>query len=382
MLKALEPWLQLRRFQRLDPAERACVFYSEGASYWLYLRPVLESLVGELGQRVCYVTSDPGDPLLSSPLPGMRAFSVGAGMARVVFFATLQSRVAVLTLPDLGLFQIKRSRFPVHYVYLHHSMVSTHMIYRRGAFDHFDSILCVGPHHVAETREWEKLQGLAPKQLFEHGYGPLDQLLGERSTLASFPGGSSPPRVLVAPSWGPGGLLETAGRPLVTALLGSGCQVTLRPHPRTERLAGAAMDELRTTFSDHPRLRWDREPGSKASFLDADLMVSDWSGAALEFAFGLERPVLFVDVERKVNNPDYERLEAVPLEVSVRETIGTVLSPDRLQDVPAAVEGLLRNRNAVAERIREARSRWVFNLGSSGRTGAEVVQRLLAGARG
>ena len=33
-------------------------------------------------------------------------------------------------------------------------------------------------------------------------------------------------------------------------------------------------------------------------------MVSDWSGVAMEFAFGLERPVLFIDVPRKTNNPE------------------------------------------------------------------------------
>jgi len=53
-------------------------------------------------------------------------------------------------------------------------MVSSHMIYRAGAFDHFDSILCVGPHHIDEIRAWEKLNGLPAKRLHQHGYAPLD----------------------------------------------------------------------------------------------------------------------------------------------------------------------------------------------------------------
>jgi hypothetical protein len=47
----------------------------------------------------------------------------------------------------------------------------------------------------------------------------------------------------------------------------------------------------------------------------------DWSGVAMEFAFGLEKPVLFIDVPRKVNNPEYKTLRAVPLEVSYRDQI-------------------------------------------------------------
>ena len=32
-------------------------------------------------------------------------------------------------------------------------------------------------------------------------------------------------------------------------------------------------------------------------------MVSDWSGAALEYSFGLKKPVIFLDLPKKVNNP-------------------------------------------------------------------------------
>ena len=66
-------------------------------------------------------------------------------------------------------------------------------------------------------------------------------------------------------------------------------------------------------------------------------MVSDWSGAALEYAFGLERPVLFVDVARKVNNPDYEALGIEPFEVGIRERIGRVVAPDDLAAIVPAV---------------------------------------------
>ena len=54
------------------------------------------------------------------------------------------------------------------------------------------------------------------------------------------------------------------------------------------------------------------------------MMVSDWSGAAIEYAFALEKPVIFCDVPRKVNNPDYQEIDREPIEVSIREKIGTI----------------------------------------------------------
>ena len=35
------------------------------------------------------------------------------------------------------------------------------------------------------------------------------------------------------------------------------------------------------------------------SWLRSDVMVSDWSGAALEYAFALQRPVVYVEHRRR-----------------------------------------------------------------------------------
>ena len=45
-----------------------------------------------------------------------------------------------MTIPDLGQLWLKRSVHPVRYVYLFHSTNSTHTVYRKGAFDAYDTI--------------------------------------------------------------------------------------------------------------------------------------------------------------------------------------------------------------------------------------------------
>ena len=47
-------------------------------------------------------------------------------------------------------------------------------------------------------------------------------------------------------------------------------------------------------------------------------MISDYSGAALEFAFTFNKPIIFVDVPKKINNKNYEILNITPLEVSIK----------------------------------------------------------------
>ena len=291
---------------------------------------------------VCYITSSASDPILQDENIQIESFYIGLGSARTVLFLSLQAGLMAMTMPELGNFHIKRSKYPVHYVYVHHSLVSTHMIYRPRSFDNFDSILCVGPHHVAEIRETESTYGLKSKELVEAGYGLLDSIINTGSAGVRPEDGppSQSKRVLIAPSWGPDALLESCGRELVEELLGAGHYVTVRPHPMTTRDNPKLLGELRNLFEANPHFAMDLALASQGTVAASDIMISDWSGAALEYAFGLERPVLYIDVPRKVNNPEYQRIDCMPIEVGLRSEIGAVVAPDRLQETPYRVDGI------------------------------------------
>jgi len=361
---------EYRRFLAVPVEQRRVVFYSEGRGYWTHFEPVFRALRDQHGESVLYVTSDPGDPLRSDPPEGLETFCIGQDSIRTLFFAGLQARVLLMTMPDLHSFHIKRSPHAVHYVYLHHSMVSTHMIYRAAAFDHFDAVLCVGPHHEQEIRAREQLAGLPAKTLVECGYGRLDTLLNDNSRPET---GSSPPCIIVAPSWGEQALLERHGAAVIRPLLASGFQVVLRPHPRTRKLQPAVLEGIAREFSDHPRFSLDEDIEGRHSLIAADLMISDWSGAALEFALGLERPVLFVDVPRKVLNPDYEALLVEPLEVRIRNEVGQVVSEDALDTLGEMAGAMLSDSYDWPTAIRQARERRIYNCGSSGVAAARYI---------
>ncbi|MGM0632221.1 MAG: CDP-glycerol glycerophosphotransferase family protein [Pseudomonadota bacterium] len=368
---------EARRFHSVPVEERRIVVYSEGRGYWTHFEPVIEALLRDRGERVLYVTSDEDDPVIAAPPDGLEPFWIGDGSVRTLFFAGLRCRILLMTLPDLHSYQLKRSPHGVHYVYLHHSMVSTHMVYRAAAFDHFDTVLCAGPHHIEEIRARERQQGLPAKQLVEHGYGRLDSILAQ-----SVPGplarpDDEPSQVLVAPSWGPQALLERHGAAVIRPLLEAGLQVVLRPHPRTLRHAADVVEAIVREFERHEAFTLDVDTDGKGYLLGSDLMVSDWSGAALEFALGLERPVVFVDVPRKVNNPDYEALDIEPLEARIREQIGRVVAPDELPSLGPVCQAVLREPHQWQQAIVEARRQWVFNPGDSGRVAADWLHRLL-----
>ena len=102
-------------------------------------------------------------------------------------------------------------------------------------------------------------------------------------------------------------------------------------------------------------------------------MISDWSGAALEFGFGLERPVIFVDVPKKILNSKYKELEIEPLEVQIRDQIGIVLSTKDISEIGEVAKRLGKSKNDWQTKVAEARSRWVYNIGNSGVVAAKFL---------
>lgn len=379
-LDSLQEWKELRRFQKLDEKNRKIVFYLENEYYTVHVEKLIKELTNVHHLTICYVTSSKTDPILNSNNDKILSFYIGDGIVRTNFFINLKADVLVMTTPDLETFHIKRSKVHnVHYVYIFHSMVSTHMIYRKKAFDSFDTIFCVGKHHIIEISKNEKKYDLQSKKLVEFGYGKLDLLMDEAEKNRKIKSIEKNNRtILIAPSWGPNGLIETRGDELIQTLLDSDYDVILRPHPMTYKKSQKIIKKIEKKFQKNIHFKLELDIRNLNSFFLSDCMISDWSGVAIEYAFSLEKPVLYVDIPKKMNNSDYKNLEIVPLEEKIRTQIGVIISPLELSNLSSKIENLCSNNDQIRKKIQAIREETVFNLGKSEKYGTKYLLEFLA----
>ena len=366
----------LRYLWRTPRSEKTIVFYAEHRDYYPYFEGIIEKLTGEYRQMLCYVTSDHKDPILRNPASGIKPFYLNRLLP--FFMAYVNCRVLVMTLTDLNQFHIRRSINPVHYVYVFHSLVSTHMIYRHGAFDHYDSILCCGPHQVSEIRRQEELYDLPAKKLIEAGYYRLERIyeahhryLSEKSPSAT------KGTILIAPSWGVANILESCGEELVDILLNADYEVIVRPHPETVKRFPEVIALFASKIAENPDLTLETSVATDDSLLHADILISDYSGISLEYAFGTERPVLFLDVPTKIQNQRFAELDLEPLELALRAQIGVVVSPEKLDTVPEVISNLMLSAETYKNRIGALREQHVYAFGHSSEIGAQYIVDLL-----
>lgn len=322
---------------------------------------------------MCHVTSEATAPL--SARAGLHAFRVRSGPVCTWLFQMLKADVLVLTMLDLGNFQLKRSIHAVHYVYVFHNIGSTHMVDHADSYDHYDTLLCVGPHHVAEIRRRETLAALPAKRLVPQGYPRLDRLV-EAALARPWTPPPGSPTVLIAPTWGEQSLLHVCGGPLVQALLAADVRVILRPHYQTTKLAPGLVHGLLDRFGKDPRFRYVDRMDESDSLFDSDVLICDWSSMAIEYALGLGKPVLFVDVPPRVRNPRYAELGLEPLEMRIRRELGAVLPLDRVAEAPRYVADLLHGIADFRDRVAVLREAWIFNIGHSAEAGALEIARI------
>ena len=135
--------------------------------------------------------------------------------------------------------------------------------------------------------------------------------------------------------------------------------------------------EIDKQFSPNPNFILEQNITNFDSLSQSNIMISDWSGIALEFAFTFERPILYVDVPKKILNPDFSEILHTPIEESIRNQIGIVICKSDIESIPKKIEELCNNTEVMRNQIRKAREDTVFNIGKSNKIGAEQIIELL-----
>ena len=371
-----EEWNNLKKFENLSDFERSIVFYAENEASMDHFGTLIFELTERMNFQICYITSVKNDQILSSKNKNILSFYIGEGAARTKFFLTLRAKILVMDMPDLDRYHIKRSKaYPIHYIYLFHSMFSIHSYLRKGALDNYDTIFCVGPHHVNEIKAAEKLYELKPKKIINYGFGRLDTLLQEKEKFEKSDYNLKD-LILITPSYGSENLLEKCGIELIDTLLKSNFRVLLRPHFRTLRDSKGLIDSIKDKFGKNPNFTFEDGIIPSEYFHNSICMVSDWSGISMEYAFTFERPIIFIDVPKKVLNPNSSDILLEPIEISLRSKLGYIVSPNNLKIIPDLIKDTNKN-NKFSQQIRKIRSETVFNIGESAKIGADFIQQLI-----
>lgn len=357
-------------------ANKHLVFYSEKSGFYKYFRDVIEYLIENSNVIVHYVTNDPNDQIfaIARNTPQIHPYYIGLKKT-ISLMMRMDADIVVMTTPDLQNYYIKRSyvRKDIEYIYLFHGLTSTNMVVRKGAYDHFDTIFCAGQHQIDELREAEFMYGLPEKKLVPYGYSMFDDLIKKYAVMEKKE--STLQRILIAPSWQEGNLMESCIDNLLDSLFSGSYAITVRPHPEFIKRFPNKMKDFQERYRDrlNENFAIETDFSSNSTIFMSDLLITDWSGIAYEFSFCTLKPSLFIDTPMKVLNPDYVKYKNQPTDIIWRNMVGKSIQPNQADRVLQVVQELLSEKERYHDRIKELRSTSIFNIGESGKVGAKYI---------
>ena len=287
----------------------------------------------------------------------------------------MDADVVVMTMPDLENYHIKKSyiRKDIIYIYIPHGIDSINLTQRYKSVNAYDVFFASGKYQKEEAEATFKFFNL-DRKIFEYGYTLLDDMLENYSKKPKKETNNKTKSILIAPSWQKDNICDLCLDELLNELTkNKNYVITLRPHPQEVRHKKEKFEALKDKYKDNKNIIIQTDFSNNSSILDADLLITDWSGICYEYAFTTKKPVLFIDTPMKVMNPNYKEIDVEPYNIWTRNVMGISINPNKLDKILDNVQYLLDNKNEYSKDIEKLFKDTIYNIGSSSEKGAKCI---------
>ena len=369
-----------KKFKKI--ANKHIVFYSEKSGFYKYYKDLINELIKKSNITIHYVTNDYNDQIfeIAKHQERIKPYYISLNKTAILMML-VETDIFVSTTPDLNKYYLKKSyiKKDIEYIYVPHDAMSVHMGFNEGALDEFDTIFCTGNHVVQEVRATEKLYKLPEKNLVEFGFPLLDELVESVEKQSSNKKENKIKEILIAPSWQEDNLLDSVIDDLLKQLVNEKYHIVVRPHPEYKKRYEHRLNLLVEKYKDvdSKLLTFELDFASNKSIYESDVLITDWSGIAVEFAFATKQPVVFVNTKMKASNPNWEKINITPMEIQIRDILGVSVDKQDVHKIDEIVEGLIKNKKEYASTIEKYFENYTFNHGTSAKYGANYILKSL-----
>lgn len=356
------------------------VFYSERSGFYKYYKEIIEYILAKTTVSIHYITNDPNDIVfeLAKEHSQLKPYYIGV-KKMITLMMRMEADVVVMTTPDLDNYYIKRSLLQkdINYIFVPHDPSSMHMGFREHSLDNFDTVFCTGPHIAEEVRASEKFYGTKEKELVEYGYPLIESLINSYESVKTEKNDRK--RILIAPSWQEDNLIDSCLEQLIDNIYGDEYKIVVRPHPeymkRYKNKMQLIVDKYQDKIGDN--LEFELDFSTNVSVYSSDILITDWSGVGIEFAFATLKPVVFINTKIKMENENYKNIDIVPQEIRLRDVLGVSMNKEEIPGKILETVNSLMTDPKYQDIIKNERERYFYNLGSGGVNGAKYIIRYL-----
>lgn len=318
------------------------VIYTDSKRYWNVFEPICDEFERRK-VKLTYMTQSEDDPVFSKDYKYITGEFIGAGNSAFAKLNVLQAGTVLSTTPSLDVYQWKRSKGVDKYVFMFHD-ASEGTIYEMFAMDYYDAIMLTGEFQGDYIRRLEKMRNLPAKDIYTTGCTYLDGMkkrfdIERNSDTASMLTGRK--QILLAPSWGESSTLNRFGADILNALVKTGYDIVVRPHPQMKISDAALLDKLMKQFPDNEHFSWNFDNDNFDVLRKSDLMITDFSGVMCDYALVFDRPLVYADTHIDLSTYDACWIDEPVWRMQILPTIGKCLDEKDFPDMKEVLDSVM-----------------------------------------
>ena len=177
---------------------------------------------------------------------------------------------------------------------------------------------------------------------------------------------------MIAPSWQKDNIIDLCLDKVLKSLQGKKYDVIVRPHPQHVRHAKEMFEKMKEKYAG-TNITIQTDFSANDSVFNADVLITDWSSIAFDYAFTTKRPVISIDTPMKIMNPDYKKIDIEPINIWCREVLGEVVKVKDVKNIDKVVARMLKNPDKYKKQITDLEKDSVYNIGKSAEVGGEYI---------
>lgn len=346
------------------------VIFSDNRRYWTTFKSICDEFERRQVQ-VHYWTASPDDPALEEDYEYVKCEFIGEGNKAFVRLNMMRADVCLSTTPGLEVYQWKRSPHVKWYVHVFHA-ISEGASYRMFGLAFYDAILTTNQMSERILRELEKKREENHKEIECVGIPYMDDML---KRLASEPEEEHEgTTILLAPSWGSSSILCRFGSKIIDALIDTGYNIVIRPHPQSMTADRDVIEPLMKAYPDSDKLQWNFDNDNFDILRRSDMMISDFSAVMLDYVFIFGKPLIYTDTSFDDAPYDAAWLDEPRWVFTILPTIGTLLTEESLSDLKTIIDNNMVSEEMKEGRLKAKKEAW-GNIGGSARSTVEYMIR-------
>lgn len=145
-------------------------------------------------------------------------------------------------------------------------------------------------------------------------------------------------------------ILSRFGESLLDALVKTKFKIIVRPHPQSKISEKDLLERLENRYKNIENISWNYDNDNLAVMNESDILITDFSGIIFDYAFLLNRPLIYADTEFDNSVYDAAWLDEKMWILMAADKMGVKLEKSKIPCVKNLILDAMRSEKLVKAR--------------------------------